>query len=563
MLKPSVSFQSIKFSDGTTITLDPADIVVFVGPNNAGKSAALRELDQLFGTDAQGTVISSVKMKTKGTADDLHDYLGKHGREHGSPADKYFQGMQYNFPTRWPKLFWPNDLQHFRSLFCMRIATETRITGANPQSAIAVLDEAPSHPIHLMYSDDRIEKRMSGYFHQAFGKDLIVFHGGGNQWPLLTGERPEPAAGEDRVSGTYIEKIRASTVPLHLQGDGMRSFATVVLHLFAPTTPSILMLDEPEAFLHPPQARLLGEFIAKERKEGVQLFIASHSADILQGLLNTAPENLRVIRIQRNGSVNKVKELDKAKAKEISSDPLMKFSSVMSGIFHQRVIIGESDADCMFYNALLDLPEVHGAQQPDVLFIHAAGKHRMASLAEALRALDVIVDAIADIDILNDLMTFEKLVLSMGGDWTKISPHAKALKTAIEQHKPWLTSPEVKKAIETIISNAPASGEFSKSLKREIDAVFRKASPWDAIKEAGEAAIPSGQPTIHWDSLKSECQKFGLWIVPKGELEGFCKAVGGHGPKWVQKVLETYDLKASTELEDARKFITAIWGRIA
>ena len=54
------------------------------------------------------------------------------------------------------------------------------------------------------------------------------------------------------------------TTPLKRQGDGMRSFASVVLHLLATVTPSILMLDEPEAFLHPPQARLLGTSLLRK-----------------------------------------------------------------------------------------------------------------------------------------------------------------------------------------------------------------------------------------------------------------------------------------------------------
>ena len=46
---PSVTFESLTFSDGTMIELDPADVVVLVGPNNAGKSLALRKLDDNIG----------------------------------------------------------------------------------------------------------------------------------------------------------------------------------------------------------------------------------------------------------------------------------------------------------------------------------------------------------------------------------------------------------------------------------------------------------------------------------------------------------------------------------
>lgn len=43
-VRPTLSFETVTFSDGTTLSFEDDDIVVFVGPNNAGKSAALREL---------------------------------------------------------------------------------------------------------------------------------------------------------------------------------------------------------------------------------------------------------------------------------------------------------------------------------------------------------------------------------------------------------------------------------------------------------------------------------------------------------------------------------------
>lgn len=557
----SITFETLIFSDGTTIQLDPNDVVVFVGPNNAGKSAALRELEQQLDQRSRGTVIVSSTVRKSGTAEELRQYLKSHSRMQGDANNFQYQALRFNMPDSHLESYWQNNLDQFRPLFCARIGTETRITDANPQGAIAFLDQAPQHPIHVLYSDDRVEKRISRYFRRAFGEDLVVFHGGGGAWPLLVGQRPTLANGEDRISATYVHRLRNSTIPLQNQGDGMRSFASVILHMLTPDTPSILLLDEPEAFLHPPQARLLGEFIAQEKPKHSQLFIATHSSDVLQGLLNVSSENLRVLRIQRDGNVNRVKELDKARAKAIGSDPLMKFSSVLSGVFHQRVIVCESDADCLFYSSLLDLPEVHGEQLPDVLFVQAAGKHRMAALAEALRSLDVTVDVVADFDLLNDDSVLKRLVLALGGEWTSVVAESSPLKKAIEQHKPWLNALEVGNAILATLKRSPTSGEFPRPLRDEIESIFRKASPWDAIKDAGEAAIPAGQPTTHWRALQSICSQIGLWIVPKGELEGFCKSIGGHGPRWVQQVIESRSLNTDVELNDARNFVRKIWER--
>ena len=558
---PSVMFESITFSDGTTIDLDPADVVVLVGPNNAGKSVALRELEEHIDGNLEATVVKSVKRLSVGTPEDFDNFVRRHSQIKRNGTSWTVSGYRFSIGMSPLNLhqYWPNNAQMFRPLFCLRIPTETRIIDSNPVGAISVLDEPASHPIHLLYMDDQIESKMSGYFRRAFGKDLILYRAGGSQFPLLVGDRLVPLQGEDRISSSYCERLRASTVPLDGQGDGMRSFASVILHLLAPITPSVLLLDEPEAFLHPPQARLLGEIISTEKSSRAQLFVATHSPDVLHGLITVAPDQLRVLRMQREGSVNRIKELDKALIREISFDPLLKYSSVLSGVFHERVIICEADADCMFYSSVLDLTEVHGVRQPDVLFVHAGGKDRMPALAKALVALDVPVDVIADIDILNDAAAFGRLVESIGGDVTTVLPLAEAVRKAIEEQKPQLTVAQIQDEIREELNREPSDSESAKLLRKRINAIFGKASPWDAVKRSGEAALPAGQATQQFRGLQRLCHQMGLWIVPVGELEGFLKSVGGHGPPWVQEVIEERDLATDPDLEPARAFVRQIW----
>ena len=339
----------------------------------------------------------------------------------------------------------------------------------------------------------------------------------------------------------------------------MRSFASVILHLLAPITASVLLLDEPEAFLHPPQGRLLGEIIATEKPARAQLFVATHSPDVLQGLVSVASDRLRLVRMQRDGNVNRVKELDKELIKNISSDPLMNYSSVLSGVFHRRVIVCESDSDCMFYRSILDLDEVHGESQPDVLFIHAGGKHRMATLTETLRALDVSVDIIADIDIIRDETELGRIVNTLGGDWARIQPKAKVVRTAINDSKPGLTIDQIKQDIMEVLAQELPDSKAEERLHSNIKTVFRRASPWDAIKQNGKSAIPPGDATNRFHQLEQLCKEVGLWIVPVGELEGFCRSIGNKGPRWVQQVIEYKDLATDSDLELARKFVRELW----
>ena len=558
---PAVTFESITFSDGTTILLEPTDVVVLVGPNNAGKSVALRELETHVRKSFSGTVLTQSNLRRTGTQAELLAYVRQHTKENLGPGVTSYVGYHFSVRQNHIGPYWSQaaGILDLAPLFCMRLQTETRITDSNPAPAIRILEDAVSHPIQMLYSDDELENRINGYFQQAFGEDLIVCRLGGSEFPLLVGKNPSLGAGENRTSSSYFHRLLDSTVPLKEQGDGMRSFASVVLHLLAPITPSILMLDEPEAFLHPPQAKLLGELIAKNRSSRSQLFVATHSPDVLNGLLNVAPDNLRVLRIRRQGKVNYVKELNKERAKGINADPLMKYSSVMSGVFHERVIICESDSDCMFYSSLLDLPEINGGRQPDVFFVHANGKHRMAALAKALAELDVPVDVIADIDILKSDDILEGIVKTLVGSWVEIKPIVEGIRKSIEEHKPWLNAGEIKKGILGKLDTIQSEGEFPKEVQKEIEKIFRKASPWDAVKQSGEAAIPQGQATQQFQKLKALCKKVGLWIVPVGELEGFCKSVGGHGPGWVQQVIETRDLATDSDLQGAREFVREIW----
>ena len=505
-------------------------------------------------------VVTSTEKIECGSRKTFAEFVLEHMHVKSEKSGWHYRGLRVGLSTpSGPEQLWPRFVSKFLPLFCRRILTETRITDSNSVEAIDVVTESITHPIHMVYADDDLEKRISGYFRRAFGTDLILDRAAGKNLTLYVGDRVSPRAGEDRVSKGFVERLRALTVPLDGQGDGMRSFASVVLHLLAPTSFSLLLLDEPEAFLHPSQARLLGEMIAAEKPTNAQLFLATHSPDVLQGLTHVAPGHLRILRIQREGNVNRVKELDTASVKEISSDPLMKFSSVMSGLFHERVIICESDADCMFYSSILDLPEVHGETHPDVLFVHASGKARMAKLAKILVALDVPVDVIADIDVLRDLKDLENIIEALGGDRGRISQLADLLKKEVENKVSTVTLEDMKERIADLLESSADGNSAVRDLKARLDDCFRESTPWGAIKCAGKNALPRGDARQRFDDLQRLCGQAGLWIVPVGELEGFCPSTGRKGPAWVQQVIENRNLATDTELESAREFISRIW----
>ena len=561
--RPKLCFETITFSDDTTLELDEDDIVVFVGPNNAGKSAALRELEGWVARSRPGHVVKNATMTKEGTEEDLRTYLEAKAQKSGDIENLQYGGIGYNIHHSHLKYFDNSSDRHpVAPFFAKQLTTEGRLTDSNAAPSIALFQDPPTHPIHLMLMDESLSKNISDKFKHAFGMDLTPFRGGGNKFPLYVGDKPAIPLGRDELSREFINALLDSNVLLEKQGDGMRSFAAVILHALAESTHSIQFLDEPEAFLHPPQARLLGRYLAERKGEtSSQLFIATHNTDVLEGLIEGGTDKVRIVRLRREGNVNHIKELSKQQTKSVTEDSLLRFSRVFDGVFFEHVVICEADADCMFYQSFLSLPAISSDRRPDVLFVHAAGKHRMAKLADTLRSLDVPVSVIADIDILDEEGTFKSLFEKLGGNWEEVKSHWKAISDHVISRRPPRSAEQVADLITKELEDVAGLAEFPKDREQAIKRIFKDASPWSALKGSGRSALSHGEPIRQFDTLCEKCGDHRLWIVPVGELEGFCRSVGSHGPGFVEKILEERDLATDAELREAREFVGNIWAK--
>ncbi|OWY59874.1 hypothetical protein B7486_72230, partial [cyanobacterium TDX16] len=194
----------------------------------------------------------------------------------------------------------------------------------------------------------------------------------------------------------------------------------------------VLLVDEPEAFLHPPQARRMGRLLARHRTSG-QLFIATHSLDILLGLVSESDGDLSILRVQRPQAHTQVEVLDRRDVKRLWSDPLLQFSRALDGLFHDVTVVCESDSDALFYEQVAEWLAREGrdvaAAQLDVHYTFASGKQRMATIAEALVGVGVPTVVCADFDVLRERDVWGRLVTSLGheispemlADWTVMS----------------------------------------------------------------------------------------------------------------------------------------------
>lgn len=551
--------KEIQFSDTTKIELGKNDIVVFVGPNNAGKSASLKEmLGHIKASHFKGKVVKSINIVREGSELDLFSLISSKSIIDTSKEQPIYRGFGFSFYKSVAKNNWDNykeGIEQISPLFCNLLTTEQRLLAANPAENIQFTKSPFTHPIHFLQKYDNLEQKFCDYFKQAFGTDLIVHRNSGNVVPLYVGQKPVLKPGEDRVSEGYLRDLESLDL-LQEQGDGMRSFVGLLLNVFV-SDYSMLFIDEPEAFLHPPQARLLGKMLAKDLPVDRQLFLATHSESFLKGLLDANVSNLKIIRIQRDGSINKVSMLNSDDINNIWNDSLLRHSNVLDGLFHSKVVICESDSDSRFFSAILSVQfDNTNSIAPDVLFINCGGKHRIPTAIKALKKLNVPIKVVSDFDVLNDTNPLKEIFEDLGGVWLDVEADWKLVKREIEQKRPEFLTEDIKKEIEGIFTST-TERIFPRLKISEIQKALKKASAWTEAKEVGKAFIPSGNASQAFERIQVKFIEKGLLIPEVGELESFVRSIGNHGPKWVSEVL-VKDLKNDRELEPARQFVNQL-----
>jgi predicted ATPase len=555
LIKPEVFVKSITFNDATRIEFDRSDIIVFTGANNAGKSQLLKDIKQYF--------MAKEKKLTKIITDLEGDFLGDiNNFLDNTPRDKYgnyWTGSTHQSGSNIQMWWRSKSLPHGLDLqFINFLQTENRLTSSNAPDSFDSLAEAPKNPIQSLFNDDEKEKELSKYFFQTFGENLIVDRCAGKKIPLFVGIAPElDRKTEDRASTSYRHRLN-SLPTLQTQGDGMRGFATVLLDTFT-TQHTITLIDEPEAFLHPPQARMLGKMLAKRTSKTGQLFIVTHSEDFLKGLLDVDNDNIKIIRIDRIKNINKMNLLKNEDIKQFWKDPILRYSNILSGLFHSKVVLCEGDSDCRFYQAMINA--MYDREQDvnyDILFTHCGGKQRLKTVIHALKSLNVKIATICDIDALNDKKIFTEIIDALCINLENIEPDLNIIDSYVKSQRPQLDKDEVIKEISKIITAIPLSETvFPKKAAEDIGKIVRKSSAWSKVKETGKNYF-NGDSYNAFERISELCRQNGLFIVPVGELERFYKPLSDHGPKWINVLLETVDLKNNNNLSEARDFVSSI-----
>jgi predicted ATPase len=536
----------IKFSDGNSIDLEAGSLLVIVGPNNSGKSTALREIHSQIGQNPQRTVISDFNRELLGTEEEFREWMSANYPLRNNAGQKFYftknqQVAENDIANAWSVMQRnKGGYSEVAAFISQSLDTESRLTLASLTRSIDSYRDVPGSYIHMMQQNEKLSEKVSKEARRLFGVDIIINWGGGQNVWLHAGDKPvvlrpngDPAV---VVSQEYLEAI--NELPrLEQQGDGLRSFIGTLLAAESSPQP-ILLIDEPEAFLHPTQAQRLGALLAASAEAGDrQIIVSTHSSAFLRGAI-TQSKKVSVCRLSRAGNVNSAKRLSTAQLSDLWSKPLLRSASAIEGIFYKGVVVCEADADARIYEALMrhlqDNNEVSG--DLDIYFVSGGGKGELATLASAYKSLDIPVAVLADLDLLRNLQEFKKVLEALGADFPHMEAKYNTTLSGLNDIPPTKSKDDFINKTKALLDEVDSGGILTSELRIKLSNLLTEAAPWSEAKKHGINRLAGGAHTAAGELLR-ECESSGLFLVPEGELESWWRGGPANKSDWAREAL--------------------------
>jgi hypothetical protein len=272
---------------------------------------------------------------------------------------------------------------------------------------------------------------------------------------------------------------------------------------------SLLLVDEPEAFLHPTLARRLGGLLARTAKaRASNLVVATHSAEFVMGCVGEVPET-DIVRLTYEQGVATARPLGGADVAQLVRDPLLRSADALGALFARAAVVCEADADRALYDEInRRLTTTTGrVGADDTLFLNAQNWQTIPRTAAPLRRLGIPAAVILDLDALTED--------AIWGDYMNFATQGDEERTELDAER--------RRAAEILRSMGSLGSGDRAVLRCKVEGLGGIAAESD--RTAVRAAI-------------ARLGQYGIFIVPVGELERWLSSLGVTNKKtWVTEVL--------------------------
>ena len=519
------------------LRIEPNEITIIVGPNGSGKSLLLKELYRLcdasnapkksmcslldnisvkYSTPEHFSALidSSLSLSQNQNAYRMIDIVGNSignfnftkqmvdgwvGKYHPMPnQDIDFQDLQNHDSLR---VLLSLQTAYIDGNIRLQLA-QTKKKGKPNQNPINYLDK--------LFRNPPAKQRLNKYIQRSINKFLVldVANDPGNIILRLSDSEPDTSL-EYGSDGRSISFHNAASLVSDC-GDGIKAYIGI-LSAVASENYGLYIIDEPEAYLHPPLSRKLGNDLARIIVEGdSQLVVVTHSAEFILGCIETGTP-VNIVRLTYSNGLSQASLLDSQTVSNLFKDPFIRPAEVTSGMFHKGVVVCEAVADRAFYEIINErLRNEQMPHCPDTLFLNSNGKDTTRRIAGALRKINIPVAVIMDLDAFLGYPSAVSLTMkSFGIPDTEIA---------------------------TI-----------KTLSDNITKAWDLTNPNKKIKESTVDEISRIEPSIN--NLIKLLDNSGIFLCNNGELEGWLGYLNlkrNNKNDWFQDVLSKFSQPKSS-----------------
>lgn len=528
-----MKIKSFETKSGQKVILE--NITIFVGPNNVGKSQTLKDIKNLLekGISAPLIVLDRADFEWPRDFDTFLESLNMSDSQR-TIGNKTINELKSDMLSTEDRDFPVNiyrpayeDIDrrnkeimgYFTKFFVADLSSSNRLLLA---SSVNSVNPETSHPANLLqalfldgYRDKEAELKKA--FKDAFNMDIMLDYSMMTKLSLRAATEIGDIPEDPRKAYSTTRQL----TKIEDQGDGFRSFAGIILALLF-SKGRIILLDEPEAFLHPAQARFLGRWIGDHKNQiDGQLIISSHSANFLSGIIASG-NDVDIYRLNRTKNNTSFNMISATATKSLFENSLLSSQRVIESVFYRGVVICEADADRAVYQSVATIN--HNSSE-DVLFIHSQNLQTLHIVAKLLKDANIPVAMIADIDALSqegDLCNMVKSVSDSYDTLSKIMEARRLIAKSVNGKTDDERLDDLLDEVKRLESELVEKLHSIDGAKSALNRVYASIKPWREVKENGIEGFDS---TIRAEvsGLLVKLKELGIFIVPVGELEGWIK----------------------------------------
>lgn len=552
------------------ISVNLQGLIVLVGPNSSGKTNLLRDV-HAAASGSPRTLVVAERINYR-PVPALNDYLAfltetgdierrvqpngieryrKRGHQYGTQAGAggewnrdelerfYGEFMQFSSSAH-GKTFPANTfLQQLGVLECSALFIEQRLILTASASPFDTHETPAGSALQALRLNFEAQERLTQETLKAFQRGVWLDLSAGATLPIRVSDTDFVPSFKERSDPVQMKRYRI----IETEGEGIRSYVAVCITLLLAKRP-LCLIDEPEMCLHPPQAQALGRMVGEHgsTEHGCTL-VATHSSDVLRGILEANPE-AGVIRLTRSVGSFRGRHVSSEILREASTRPFSRSETILNGLFTDGVVLCESDGDREVYESSLHTFE---PPQPDVRFIPVGGVGGFRESVRLYRALGVPVAIAADFDFLfrHELPAVLEELAAPASVISNLSKRINNFAKQVRATTPELSPDAAIKELKPLLDDASNWDDLQKEaeLKSKLNKIIGRLNRLALLKSKGTDGVPAPlMGEIH--AMLEELRKYGVFLVPRGELES-----------WVPDLMKdtTKENKALWATEAARK----------